>query len=112
MEVLDLIQENQLVVMWRNYIFDIFEKQIAGGKESKTAKRKRDLILKIPHGQALNLNKILELDANIFRVYQGISNRTFLRDLEDLVALKLLKKDGSNYIANIGILRTYMAVSR
>ncbi|GAH58935.1 unnamed protein product, partial [marine sediment metagenome] len=63
-EVLDLIQENQLLVMWRNYILDIFEKQIAGGKESKTAKRKRDLILKIPHGQALNLNKILGAGMN------------------------------------------------
>jgi Fic family protein len=111
-EVLDLIQENQLIVTWRNYIFGIFEKQIAEGKDSKTAKRKRDLILKIPHAPALNSKQILELDPNIFRVYQDISNRTFLRDLEDLVTLKLLRKEGPNYIANIDTLRTYMAVSR
>lgn len=112
LEVLDLIQENQLVVTWRNYIFGIFEKQIADGKDSRTAKRKRDLVLKIPQSKALNPKQILELDPDIFRVYQDISNRTLLRDLEDLVTLKLLKKEGHNYVANIDTLRTYMAVSR
>lgn len=46
-ETLNIIQENQLQITWRNYIYGIFNNKKATGKASIAIKRRRNLILRI-----------------------------------------------------------------
>ncbi len=106
--VLHTIQENQLLITWRNYIYGIF-----GNKKGIEAvnKRRRNLIMRFPHDKYIDLQKIIELHPTIFKHYQEITDRTFLRDIEELVSLNLLIKDKNKYKANIEVLSGYMAIS-
>jgi Fic family protein len=109
-EVLQLIQENQLLITWRNYIYGIFD-NVTQQKNEEVAKRRRNLILRMPPYESLTLTEIIDLHSSIFKNYQEVSDRTFLRDIEELQKLDLLKKEKNKYKANIKILGGYMAVS-
>ena len=53
--------------------------------------------------------EVLELHPSIFKHYQDVSNRTFLRDLEELIRLNVLIKDRNTYRANIDILGGFVS---
>lgn len=108
--ILEIIQENQLLITWRNYIYGIFDSKSQQANEA-VLKRRRNLILRIPHDEFVSTDKILELHPTIFKNYQELSDRTFIRDIEELVKLSLLEKRRTEYRANIGILAGYMAIS-
>lgn len=109
-EILQLIQENQLLITWRNYIHGIFDKNV-NQKNEEVIKRRRNLILRLPPYDFLTSNEILELHPTIFKNYQEVSDRTFLRDIDELQKAGLIRKEKNKYKANIEILGGYMAAS-
>ena len=109
-EVLQLIQENQLLITWRNYIYGIFD-NLSQQKNEEVAKRRRNLILRLPPDKSVTLDEILELHPSIFKNYQEASDRTFIRDIEELQKLELLKKEKNEYKANIETLGGYGSLS-
>ncbi len=109
-ETLNIIQENQLQITWRNYIYGIFNNKKATGKASIAIKRRRNLILRIPIDYYLSEEEISELHPTIIREYSELSARTLSRDLEELVNAGLLDKKKEGYRANVEILRKFMAL--
>lgn len=109
-ETLNIIQENQLQITWRNYIYGIFENKKTVGKASSANKRRRNLILRIPFDKYLNEKEIIELHSTIIRDYSRMSDRTLSRDIEELVNLNVLDKNSEGYRAKVEVLGKYMAV--
>jgi len=109
-EVLETIQENQLLITWRNYIFGIFESKMTIGKTRQANKRRRNLILDIPYDKYLTMEEILNSKSWIIKDYSVLSERSFLRDLDELVELGLLDKNKTGFRAKIEILKKFMAV--
>jgi len=66
-------------------------------------------MLAIATERKLTAAEILELKPEIIRAYKDVFDRTFIRDLERLIKMKLLVKEGKKYKANINILKHYMA---
>ncbi|HOO72561.1 MAG TPA: Fic family protein [Spirochaetota bacterium] len=109
-EVLETIQENQLLITWKNYIYGIFESKMTVGKTRQANKRRRNLILNIPHDRYLSAAEIMDLKSWIMKEYSSLSERSFLRDLEELVELGLLEKNKTGYRAKMEELNKYMSV--
>jgi len=109
-ETLAIIQENQLQITWRNYIYGIFDNKKATGKATIAIKRRRNLILRIPSDKNINETEISELHPSIIREYSGLSERTLSRDLEELIIMDLVDKNKDGYRAKVEILKKYMAL--
>ncbi len=109
-DTLNIIQENQLHITWRNYIYGIFDNMKTVGKASSANKRRRNLILRIPFDKYLNEKEINELHPTIIREYSALSERTLSRDIDELVNLNLLDKKNGGYRAKVEVLKQYMAV--
>lgn len=105
-ENLDLIQNSQLSIFWRHYIYETF----ADLKYTKKTafKRKRSLILQMPIGEAFSLDELLLISPDIARKYAMLKRPTILRDLKELQELNLLRKVGRNYVANTETLKAMM----
>jgi Fic family protein len=103
-ENLGIIQEGQFDIFWHNYIYEAF----ANIKYSKTEvfKRKRDLMLQLPIDQELFAEEIVMITPLIAKKYSNLTMTTVKRDLKELEEMKLIKKVGKKYQANIGILKT------
>lgn len=109
-EVMETIQENQLLITWRNYIFGIFEEKMTAGKTRQANKRRRNLILELPHDKYLAADVILNSKSWIIKDYSVLSERSFQRDLDELVELGLLDKNKNGYRAKIELLKKFMAL--
>jgi Fic family protein len=109
-ETLNVIQENQLLITWRNYVYGIFDSKKSTGKASIAIKRRRNLILRIPVDHYLTEEEISVLHPAVIREYSELSSRTLSRDLEDLVNSGLLDKTKQGYRGKIEVLRKFMAL--
>ncbi len=111
--VLEVIQENQRQITWNNYIYGVYDRWIDEQNQQRTvAKRKRNLIRRMPTDSWMTAEEVLNLHSSIFKDYKDDeTNRTLMRDLSDLVNDELLVKDGKKYKANIEILQAFMALS-
>lgn len=109
LDILRDVQESQLKVSWRNYIYTSFDKKKSTGRISESDRRRRFLMLAIRPERKLTAEEILELKPEIIRAYKDVSDRTFIRDLERLIKMNLLVKEGKRYRANINVLTHYMA---
>jgi Fic family protein len=106
--VLETIQSNQFRIAWRSYIYD----QFADKKYHQNVhKRKRDLILNMEMGKLFKLEELAILTPTLAREYAKVTERTLLRDLEDLEAMQLVRKMGHGYITNHELLKLRMARS-
>jgi Fic family protein len=106
--ILNLIQKSQFVISWNNYIYEVFQTNKIKGKTDSLNKRRRNLILDIPIDKKINIDEILSLNVRIAAEYQILSRRTLMRDIKELIDLKLLETDGNNYWANIDLLKRYI----
>ncbi len=107
-ETLYVIQSNQFLIYWQNYIYEVF----SGIKFTKKEafKRKRELMLNIPLDKVLTLDQITEITPSITKKYARLGRATILRDLKDLREANLLTKEGKDkYSANIGIMKNLMS---
>jgi Fic family protein len=102
-ENLTYIQQRQFSIFWQYFIYETFADV---GYTKKTAfKRKRSLILQIPIEKELSVDEILVLTPDIAKKYATVNRATILRDLKELLELKLLIKKGKKYMANTMILK-------
>ncbi len=106
-DTLQIIQESQTQLTWKNYIYDKFS-QLPGQKE--VVKRKRTLALNFPMKGNFTLSEIKKLNVDIALTYATIPDKTLIRDLEELIGLEILSKNGHSYSSNISILNDRMPV--
>ena len=102
-ESLNSVYERQFKIVWNNFIYERF----AGVKMRKRTafKRKRELMLTLPLNALLSVDDVLTLNPVIARNYAILKRSTLLRDLQELVALELLRKVGRKYITNTDIIQ-------
>jgi Fic family protein len=102
-EEIEYIQSQQVAVHWINHIHNTFR-----GMNSKTDERKKELMLEITkiNASEYSLEEIRYGTPRIAELYASLSERTLFRDIEDLVEMKLLKKNGK-YSKNTELLTAY-----
>lgn len=92
---LDHIRRQQWEVAWENYVHDFFR-----DRTSANDKRKRDLVLALTrHREAVAVSKIPTIDHRLALAYHEKSDRTLMRDLDELVAAELIERTNAGYRA-------------
>ena len=104
---LEKIQESQLKMTWQKYVYDKFDKVDMGHKE--VFKRKRNFALEIPIDRMFTYDEIPDLNIPLAKLYSNIGERTLSRDIEELIELKIINKEGNQYFANVSALNKMMA---
>jgi Fic family protein len=102
-ETLGIIQTSQFMVFWRHYIYEVFAD--VNYRKSNVFKRKRNLMLNIPIDQFFLAEELLEINPSVAKEYAVVGKATYVRDLKELQALQLIRKEGRNYIANTTLLK-------
>ncbi|MDI9363680.1 MAG: Fic family protein [Flavobacterium sp.] len=106
-KTLEKIQSSQLIMTWQKYIYDKFDGVEMGQKE--VFKRKRKFALQVPIDKKFTIEEIPSLNIELARLYSNISERTLLRDIEELMSLDILIKDANYYSANISTVKQMIA---
>ncbi len=109
-QILERVQESQLKMTWQKFVYDKFDKVEMGHKE--VFKRKRTFALEVPIDQKFALEEVADLNIPLAKLYSNVGERTLMRDVEELLNLEILKKQGNEYFANILALNKMMAKSR
>ncbi len=110
-EKLKRIQQSALKVTWERHIYDSIER--ADITSTTTRRRRRHLMLDLPLDKWLTIDELIWVSQRVARDYAQVNLRTVQRDVEDLLALKLLEKDNDKkYRANLGIVSQYMAMKK
>jgi Fic family protein len=91
------VQESQFKIAWERFIYDAFEKRRMGNRI--VFKRRRKLMLSLPISSSVTLDEMTILNVEIAREYGGKSMRTIQRDVEELLEMKLIEKNGKLYMA-------------
>lgn len=76
-EQIKRIREQQLRVAWENYVYDCFRSV----KDSKTQKRRRDLVFELTKYDWVKVSEVEMLTPQIARDYAGAGDRMLQRDL-------------------------------
>jgi Fic family protein len=106
-ETLEVIQLSQSRITWERHIYNTFDK--TNISNNKVFKRRRNLILELPIEQMFSINEIVLATAKIARDFANLSPKTVQRDLEDLIEMKLIVKEGNKYKANFTIIKNLVA---
>lgn len=105
--ILSKIQQSQRQITWQKYVYDQFDRIEIGQKE--VFKRKRSFALEIPIDRKFRFEEIPELNIRLAKLYSNVSEKTLERDVNELISLDILIKEGLNYYANISALNQMMA---
>ena len=108
-EEIKYIQDQQIIVHWINHIHNSFR-----DLNTEVEKRKRDLMLeiaKIGPGE-FTVEQIHYGTPHIAEMYAKFSERTMMRDIDELVAMKLINKKQGGYSCNLEQLTIYMVPVR
>jgi len=94
---IDRIQLQQLYVHWKNYIYSEFSE-----KDRASDKRRRTLILELSdlNQSIYMIDKIRLTTPKIAEMYANLSDKTLERDIQNLISLNLLIKDGNKIQCN------------
>ena len=104
------VQQSQRDTTWQKHIYDAFDKRPI--KNKSVFKRRRNLALHLPTDRAIPTEKIPLVTPEIARDYGQLSSKTLSRDLDVLLELELITRDGNGVIANIGSISQFSARRR
>lgn len=91
------VRVQQLGVMWHNYIYT----QMGKVGDTASVHRQRNLVLDLSkRDEALPLNKLRSLSARLATAYYDKTDKTLKRDLNTLVRMGLVKREGRLFRAN------------
>jgi Fic family protein len=104
---LEKIQMSQLHTTWQKFVYDTFKDVPMGHRE--TFVRRRTLGLEIPVDQKFKITEIQDLNIPLAKLYSGVSERTLARDIDELVNLRIIVRQGKEIFANIMALNRMFA---
>jgi len=103
-EHLDVIRAQEEQVVWRDYVNERFH-----GKTSEANARRRDVAIALWGAEeSVPLQKIPELNTDLARRYGQKTGKTLSRDLNALIAMGLVARDGRAYRARTEIMRQFL----
>jgi len=108
-EQIEKIQDQQLLVHWKNYIFNVFD-----DKERSTDKRCRTLILEISKVKSMKFRftDIRMLTPKIAETFANLSDKTLMRDISKLMDLKLIIEEDKWMKCNYKLMQSFLTHSR
>jgi Fic family protein len=108
-EQIKIILEEQLQIIWTNYIYSSFS-----GKLSPSERRKRDLLLEISEFKSpMNREDLrLKLSMKLLELYKNKSNMTYYRDVKELLKNGYIKEERNKIFANKNQLHGFLPVSK
>lgn len=104
------IQASQFEITWQKMVYDELDKVKAS--QMPLFKRRRRLALDFPKHRVVRLEEIPHINTHLAGLYAGVSQRTIIRDLSELVRLELLSKETNGYRALTERLSTYVPKSK
>ena len=103
-EQLGVIRQHQWQVAWVHLVHERFRTT-----RSTTDRRRRTLALAVSaRTDAVPLDELPDLGVDVARAYARLSRRTLVRDAQALVDLGLLRRDGSAYRINLGLVLAFL----
>lgn len=108
--VTNAIADNNLKVSWKYLVYSAFADR--SYRKKSVFKRRRNLALAIPPGDGLELNKLMMLTPELARDYAVLTERTLVRDLEELREMEIITFENGKYRLNFGLLVGHMARRR
>ena len=108
--ILETIAASSMETAWRELVYGMFDQR--PHRKHVVAKRKRAVALAMMPGDELLPDQIMMLKPELTRQYGSKTVRTLERDLDELVAMKILLEQDGKYTLNLGLLGTQMAMRR
>ncbi len=101
---LKVIQQQQLLVAWRDYVYEHFR-----DKTGFINERLRKLVLDLSqHTEPVALAKLNEVSARVATLYATKTQRTIRRDVDELLRTNLIRQQGNGYVANKEIMLSFL----
>ena len=103
---LDIIRACQVDIVWRAHVRGEYYRRY-GGALSKKRQRQMRLILELTErsmDKPAQSGEIRGMSTALYAAYHGMSDRTIMRDLDELTTMSLLERDPRGYLPNVGIL--------
>jgi Fic family protein len=108
--VMVAVADNNLKVSWKYLVHSKFAE--TPYRKKSVFKRRRNLALAIPPDKELDLDQIMILTPELAREYAVRTERTLLRDLEELHKIEIVTAENGRYRLNLGLLVDHMARRR
>ena len=106
-EQLDMIREQQLDVVWRNYVHERFRE-----KTSSADKRRRSLVLELSYQrEPVQIGRLVDLSPEIAREYADKTPKTVSRDVNALQQMDLVEKTQDGVRACVERILAYLPPS-
>jgi Fic family protein len=105
-EQLAYIRNLNMHVSWVNFVHDVFRHQ-----QSRASDRQRMLALDIAHqSEPTSISKLGELSPRLAKAYANLHPRAINRDVDHLVSVKLVKREGRKIRANLEIMENFLPI--
>lgn len=102
-EQLKVIRVQQIRVLWINLVHERFS-----GQESRTAQRRRNLILALSPGVFTPVRDLRRLTPELAEAYAGKQQKTVSRDVNEIVKTGLVERDRSGVRPRIELLSGFL----
>jgi Fic family protein len=110
-QVMEAISDNNVEVAWRYLVYSRFADK--SYRKKSVFKRQRSLALAIPPNRDLTVAEIMLLTPELAREYATLTERTLIRDLDELLRMEIvIQWEKGKYRLNLGLLTTHMAQRR
>lgn len=109
LNTLEQIQGSQFEITWRKLVYDKFADRRLTNRVMFN--RQRALMLGMPK-KLLTIREIMAASPPIEAMYESVTERTARRDLEALLEMGLVLKEGERWQPNVSLLRTHLARRR
>lgn len=91
------VQRMQRLVAWTNYVHEIMRNEPNGD----TQRRRRELVLSLPESGVTKRAELRRINGFIAEMYAGKGDKTLTRDINQLVRLRLLRRENGAFVPNI-----------
>ena len=101
-EQLEYIRDQQWLITWENYVHKLFR-----DKQTRAHARQKLLVLDMPRGPTPR-KKLTHVSPRVAEEYAGKGDKTLSRDLNELIAMNLIVKEGVDYRPNHGLILAFL----
>jgi len=107
-EQIQMIEVQQLVVHWRNYVHDQFR-----DADKATDIRRRRLVLDLSNSsEPVPISELRYISPRIAEAYAGKTDKTIQRDINFLIKLNLVKRTGKGIEVRRELMYAFLPATR
>ena len=99
---LDVVRDQQIQVTWKNYVHERFR-----GKDTPARRRQKHVVLDMPMGP-IKRAEIRSVSDRVRDEYASKTEKTLTRDLNELLRLGLVVREGGEVAANYDLIHAFL----